>query len=68
MIFLDINTLFFNDSLIHNIYINKGNINFQENYLKIFGAIIISNIIIFGMKFLVLTESDIIKIKQETKK
>ena len=68
LIFFVINTLFFNDSLIHNLYVNKGNINFKENYLRILGAIIISNVIIFGTQYLLLIESDIIKIKQVTKK
>ena len=62
-IFIVINTIFFNDSTIHKIYINKGNIKFKENYIKIFCSFIISNIIILGLKYLVSIESDIIQIK-----
>ena len=67
-IFIVINTIFFNDTTLHKIYINKGNINFKENYLKIFYSFIISNIIILGMKYLISIESYIIQIKEVTKK
>ena len=68
VLFLVINTLFFTDSTIHYLYIKNGNINFLENYLKILGSVIISKIIIYGMKYLVLTEPEITQIKQITKK
>ena len=67
-IFLLINTLFFDESLIHQIYINHGKIFFKQNNTRIFCSILISKIIIFFVKYLSLTEMDIIRLKKIEKK
>ena len=67
-IFLLINTLFFDESLIHQIYINHGKIFFKQNNTRIFCSILISKIIIFFVKYFSLTEMDIIRLKKIEKK
>ena len=67
-IFLLINAFFFNESLIHQIYINRGNIFFKGNKIGIIISIVISKIIIFLVKYFSLTEMDIIRLKKIEKK
>ena len=63
-IFLLINTFFFDESLIHQIYINHGKIFFKLNKTSILLSIVISKIVIFFVKYFFLTEMDIIKLKK----
>ena len=67
-IFLKINTFFIDESLIHQIYIDHGRYNFIANITRIIYSLLISKVIIFSINLLVLTDKDIIGIKQITKK
>ena len=67
-IYILINTFFFNESLIHQIYIKHGNIFFNGNFSRIFCSTIISYIIIIAIRNFGLTEEDIIRLKQINKK
>ena len=62
-----INALFFNDSSMHQIYVDEGEFNFIYQLPQIIYSTIISNIIIIVMKILSLSEKDILKIKKEKK-
>jgi hypothetical protein len=67
-VFLLINTFFFNDNLIHEIYIGNRISLIKIISLKTFYSFLISYIVIFCVKFLALTEFDIIQIKILNKK
>ena len=60
---LTINALFFTDSTMHKIYIDKGEYNFIYQLPQILYSTIISSLINFLMKYLSLTEKIIINIK-----
>jgi hypothetical protein len=59
------NTIFFDFTVIHNIYENEGNYDLVYLLPKIFYSFIISYIIIIIVKFFSLPERDIIIIKNE---
>ena len=67
-IFFLVNTFFYNDSLIHQIYISHGKFDFKINLPSILCSVIVSYIIIKANKFLVLTELDIIHFKNIERK
>ena len=64
--FLIINALFFNDLTIHKIYEFKGRYNFINQLPTIFYSSIISLFINIIIKYLSLSENNILKIKYET--
>jgi hypothetical protein len=59
------NTVFFNASVIHHIYENKGNYDLVYLFPQIFYSFIISYIIIIFIKYFSLSERDILEIKSE---
>ena len=63
-----INALFFNDETMHIIYIDAGQYNFIYQIPQIIYSSLISDIINIIIKYLSLTENDIIKLKRNTKK
>ena len=65
---LVINTIFFNDSLMHQIYVDKGIYNFVYNIPILIYSIIIYSIIILFIKKLSLYENSLLEIKQEKNK
>ena len=67
-IYILINTFFFNESLIHQIYIKHGNIFFNGNISRIICSAIISYIIIIAIRYCGLTEVDIVRFKQINRK
>jgi len=67
-IYFTINTLFFNDSTMHNIYEAKGEYNFIYQIPIILYSTIISVIINYLIKLLSLSEKNIIKIKNNEEK
>ena len=66
-LYYTINALFFTDSTIHEIYEDKGIFIFINQIPKILYSTIISSVIIFIVKFLSLSEKDIIKVKKMKK-
>ena len=62
-----INTLFFDNESIHNIYINKGVYDFISQIARIIYSSIISSLIKVIISNISLTEKNIIKIKKEKK-
>ena len=67
-LYITINALFFNDSTMHKIYIDKGKYNFIYQLPQIIYSSLVSNVIISFIKFLSLTEKEIIDIKRKGKK
>ena len=67
VIYCGINTLFFDDSAIHNIYENKGNYNINYHISKIIYSFFISHIICSLIKYLSLSERALLNIKYEIK-
>ena len=65
---LVINAFFFNDETMHKIYIDEGAYNFVYQLPKIIYSSLISIIISVLIKFLALSQSDIIELKQEKMK
>ena len=63
-----INALFFNDTALHVIYIDKGRYNFKYFLPKIIYSLIISSIVIVIIKRLFLTQQNILEIKNEENK
>ena len=64
-LYYTVNTLFFNDSTMHQIYEDQGNFNFIYQIPQIIYSSIISSIIKMILTNLSLTESRIAKIKKE---
>ena len=64
-LFLVINCLFFNDSLMNRIYKDRGSFNLIYNLPYILYSAIISSIIIVIVKSLSLSQSNILEIKRE---
>ena len=62
-LYFTVNALFFDDSTMHKIYEEKGNVNFIYYIPKILYSTIISAVITFIINFLSLTEKNIIEIK-----
>ena len=65
---LTVNALFFNDNTMHKIYIDEGNYNFIYQIPQIIYSSIISGIINAIIKFLSLSQDNIVKLKQSKKK
>ena len=63
-----INTFFFNDSMMHRIYEDKGNFNFRYIIPQIIYSLIISSIICIIVEKITLTQKDILEIKHEKNK
>jgi hypothetical protein len=64
-LFLIVNALFFTDSTMHKIYEIKGKYNFINQIPIIFYSSLISSFINIVIKYLSLSENDILKIKYE---
>ena len=60
-----VNALFFNDNTMHKILIDEGSYNFVYQIPKIIYSTIISGVINFLIKFLSLSEKNILSIKHE---
>ena len=67
-IHLTINALFFNDSTMHKIYEDKGSYNFIYQIPQILYSSIISGVINGLIRFLSLSQKNIIKLKEENEK
>ena len=67
-LYITVNALFFNDSTMHKIYIDEGKYNLSYLIPKIIYSFIISNIISLFIRYLSLTENDVVKIKKGNKK
>ena len=67
-VYFTINTLFFNDDTMHKIYVDKGNFNLIYQIPQIIYSSLISLIINLVIKFLALSQKNIVKIKQEKNK
>ena len=63
-----INTFFFNDSMMHRIYEDKGIFNFRYIIPQIIYSLIISSIIFISIEKISLTQNDILEIKHEKNK
>ena len=66
-IYFAINTLFFNDSEIHEIYINNGKTNISDQIPKIIYCFFISHFICCFIKYLTLSERNLLNLKYENK-
>jgi uncharacterized BrkB/YihY/UPF0761 family membrane protein len=64
-LYFAINSFFFNDSTIHKIYENKGKFNFIHLLSIAFYSSIISSIINIIIKYLSLSENNVLEIKHE---
>ena len=60
-----INSIFFNDSVIHKIYEDKGIYNFIYLIPKILSSFIFSHIFYLSLKYLFLSERNLLEIKNE---
>ena len=67
-IYFVVNALFFNDSTMHNIYINNGSYNLNYQIVQIVYSSLISSILNIILKTLALTEKNVLKIKQSKNK
>ena len=66
-LYFSVNTLFFGDSIIHKVYENEGKLQFIYSILKIIYSTIISCTITLIVKFLALSNRDIIKLQNNKK-
>ena len=64
-LYYTVNALFFNDETMHKIYVDNGNFNILFQLPQIFYSLIISSIINVIIKYLSLSEKDIIDLKNE---
>ena len=67
-LYFAVNSLFFNDSTMHKIYEDEGSFNFIYQIPQILFSTIISSVISFIIKFLSLTEKNILSIKKAKEK
>ena len=67
-LYLVVNALFFNDSTIHQIYVEKGNFNFIYILPQILYSIIICSIFFIIIRRFSLIQQNVMKIKQERNK
>ena len=67
-LYLIVNTLFFNESTIHQIYIDKGTYNFRYILPQILYSIIISSFFVSIVRRIALTQNNILEIKHEKNK
>ena len=65
VLYLTVNTLFYTDSTIHNIYQNSGKFDFNYHIPQILYSTLISTIINMLVKSLSLSEKNILEIKHE---
>lgn len=65
VLFILVNVLFFNDSLMHKIYENKGKYLLSETIPRIIFSTIISSIINIALKKILLSQQNILDIKHE---
>ena len=65
---ITVNALFFNDSTMHKIYQDKGKFDFIYQIPQILYSTIITAVISLLIKFLALSEKNIIDIKKIIKK
>ena len=63
-VYYAVNTLFYNDDTMHNIYIKKGSFDFEYQLPKIIYSSLISIIINKLLKFLALTNDNILQLKR----
>ena len=63
-LYFTVNALFFTDSTMHKIYVDKGKLNLAYQIPQILYSTIISTIINYIVNYFSLTEKDIIKIKR----
>ena len=63
VIFFSVNTFFFNDSTLHQIYLDGGKYNFSYFLPQIIYSFIISNTIIIVLKYFCLSERNLLEIK-----
>ena len=68
MLNLVLNALFFNDSTMHQIYLDKGTFNLKYIFPKIIYTLLISFLIYICIRKIALTQQDIIDIKHEKNK
>ena len=66
-VYFTVNTLFFNDDTMHKIYVDEGNFNLIYQIPQIIYSSLISAVINLAIKFLALSQKNIVKIKQEKK-
>jgi hypothetical protein len=64
-LYYTINALFINDSTLHKIYINKGSVSIIFQIIQAFYSSIISIFISLIIKFLSLSEKNVLQIKKE---
>jgi len=62
-----VNGLFFNDSSMHKLYVDEGKYNFIYQIPKIIYSTIISSVVLTILKFLALSEKNVLKIKRAEK-
>ena len=62
-----VNALFFNDSTMHEIYIDEGSYNFIYQIPQIIYSSLISNVVNIAIKYLSLTQDNILELKKEKK-
>ena len=67
-IYYSINALFFDDGTMHKIYITEGSYNFEYELPKIIYSSLISMLLNIFLKFLALSNDEIIKFKNEKSK
>ena len=65
-LYYSINYIFFNEKMIHKIYEDKGNYNFVYFFPKILIAFIISQILTIFLRFIFLSERNIIQIRKQS--
>jgi len=68
IIYFAINTICFNNSIIHEIYINKGKYKISQHKTRIIISFFISYFICIIIKYFSLSERDILKVKLKYKK
>ena len=66
-LFYTVNALFFTDSTMHKIYIDQGRFNFIYQIAQIIYSTVISTIINIIIKYLSLSEKEIVELKEEKK-
>ena len=65
IIYFSINTIFFNDDNLHNIYISKGSFDFEYQIPQIIYSLIISMVLNQILNFLALSKDELINLKQD---
>ena len=68
VLYYTVNALFFNDSTMHKIYEDKGSFNFIYHIPQILYSTIISSVINMIIKYLSLSEKNVLTIKSEKSK